>query len=128
MVQLQQELQSQRASASKSKISTPTITEVVQGAKDLGMRAETASFFEGQLRNCTRECKGNLVIIPVRSTDFGGSLPIFFTFFTFLPPTYRSTDFYRFFRGSTEFKFFLPIFLLFHVNYALTNVIFMYLW
>ena len=60
MVQLQQELQSQRASASK--ISTPTIAEVVQGAKDLGMKAETASFFEGQLRNCACECKGNLVI------------------------------------------------------------------
>ena len=46
-------------------------------------------------------------IIPVKSTDFGGSLPIFFTFFTFLPanlPIYHnlpiSTDF---FRGSTEF-------------------------
>ena len=41
--------------------------------------------------------------IPVKSTDFGGSLPI-------LLPSYRqptnlpqSTDFYRFFRGSTEF-------------------------
>ena len=69
-----------------------------------------------------------IIIIPVKSTDFGGSLPIFL-------PSYRqptnlpqSTDFYRFFRGSTEFSFFLLIFLLFHVNYALTNVIFMYLW
>ena len=41
--------------------------------------------------------------IPVKSTDFGGSLPI-------VLPSYRqptdlpqSTDFYRFFRGSTEF-------------------------
>ena len=46
------------------------------------------------------------VIIPVKSTDFGGSLPIFLPFL----PSYRqptdlpqSTDFYRFFRGSTEF-------------------------
>ena len=45
-------------------------------------------------------------IIPVKSTDFGGSLPIFLPFL----PSYRqptdlpqSTDFYRFFRGSTEF-------------------------
>ena len=44
--------------------------------------------------------------IPVKSTDFGGSLPIFLPFL----PSYRqptdlpqSTDFYRFFRGSTEF-------------------------
>ena len=36
------------------------------------------------------------VHIPVKSTDFGGSLPIFFTFFTFLPPTYRFTTIYRF--------------------------------
>ena len=36
------------------------------------------------------------VIIPVKSTDFGGSLPIFVTFFTFLPPTYRFTTIYRF--------------------------------
>ena len=66
------------------------------------------------------------------------SLPILAVVYRFsLPflPSYRqptdlpqSTDFYRFFRGSTEFKIFLPIFLLFHVNYALTNVIFMYLW
>ena len=44
--------------------------------------------------------------IPVKSTDFGGSLPICLPFL----PSYRqptdlpqSTDFYRFFRGSTEF-------------------------
>ena len=46
------------------------------------------------------------MVIPVKSTDFGGSLPIFLPFL----PSYRqptdlpqSTDFYRFFRGSTEF-------------------------
>ena len=43
------------------------------------------------------------IVIPVKSTDFGSSLPIFFTFFTFLPPTYRFTTIYRFVRGSTEF-------------------------
>ena len=36
------------------------------------------------------------ISIHVKSTDFGGSLPIFFTFFTFLPPTYRFTTIYRF--------------------------------
>ena len=38
----------------------------------------------------------NIKYIPVKSTDFGGSLPIFFTFFTFLPPTYRFTTIYQF--------------------------------
>ena len=44
--------------------------------------------------------------IPVKSTDFGGSLPIFWIFLpSYHQPTDlpQSTDFYRFFRGSTEF-------------------------
>ena len=76
-----------------------------------------------------------IITIPVKSTDFGGSLPIFLPSSRQPTDLPQSTDFYRFFRGSTEFLFFLPIplnvllfFLLFHVNYALTNVIFMYLW
>ena len=38
------------------------------------MRAETASFFEGQLRNCTRECKGNLVIGSSYNTNQAANL------------------------------------------------------
>ena len=51
----------------------------------------------------TGEC---METIPVKFTNFGGSLPIFLPFL----PSYRqptdlpqSTDFYLFFRGSTEF-------------------------
>ena len=62
----------------------------------------------GLINLCTfpRQCRASLMAIPVKSTDFGGSLPIFLPFL----PSYRqptdlpqSTDFYRFFRGSTEF-------------------------
>ena len=47
--------------------------------------------------------------IPVKSTDFGGSLPICLPSYRQPTDLPQSTDFYRFFRGSTEFKFFLPI-------------------
>ena len=41
--------------------------------------------------------------IPVKSTDFGGSLPIFLPSYRQPTDLPQSTDFYRFFRGSTEF-------------------------
>ena len=69
------------------------------------------------------------------SLTYLSSLPILAVVyrFVYLPtanlPIYHnlpiSTDF---FADLPNFNFFLPIFLLFHVNYALTNVIFMYLW
>ena len=45
----------------------------------------------------------NVVCIPVKSTDFGGSLPIFLPSYRQPTDLPQSTDFYRFFRGSTEF-------------------------
>ena len=44
--------------------------------------------------------------IPVKSTDFGGSLPIFLPSYRQPTDLPQSTDFYRFFRGSTEFFYF----------------------
>ena len=41
--------------------------------------------------------------IPVKSTDFGGSLPIFLPSYRQPTDLPQSTDFYRFFRRSTEF-------------------------
>ena len=55
----------------------------------------------------TRKIKPDCMPIPVKSTDFGG---IVYRFFLPFLPSYRqptdlpqSTDFYRFFRGFTEF-------------------------
>ena len=45
----------------------------------------------------------SLFSIPVKSTDFGGSLPIFLPSYRQPTDLPQSTDFYRFFRGSTEF-------------------------
>ena len=41
--------------------------------------------------------------IPVKSTDFGRGLPIFLPSYRQPTDLPQSTDFYRFFRGSTEF-------------------------
>ena len=43
------------------------------------------------------------LLIPVKSTDFGGSLPICLPSYRQPTDLPQSTDFYRFFRGSTEF-------------------------
>ena len=51
------------------------------------------------LSNCSGPKKGT----PVKSTDFGGSLPIFLPSYRQPTDLPQSTDFYRFFRGSTEF-------------------------
>ena len=45
----------------------------------------------------------NVNSIPVKSTDFGGSLPNFLPSYCQPTDLPQSTDFYRFFRGSTEF-------------------------
>ena len=44
-----------------------------------------------------------IIIIPVKSTDFGSSLQIFLPSYRQPTDLPQSTDFYRFFRGSTEF-------------------------
>ena len=43
------------------------------------------------------------ITIPVKSTDFGGSLPIFLPSYRQPTDLPQSTDFYRFFCRSTEF-------------------------
>ena len=44
----------------------------------------------------------SIISIPVKSTDFGGSLPIFLPSYRQPTDLPQSTDFYRFFLGSTK--------------------------
>ena len=48
-------------------------------------------------------CLTQQTAIPVKSTDFGSSLPIFLPSYRQPTDLPQSTDFYWFFRGSTEF-------------------------
>ena len=81
---------------------TEDIYVLQQGTSFLSSRASTSLgivklLVGGVYSDVQRRC------IPVKSTDLGGSLPIFLPSYRQPTDLPQSTDFYRFFRRSTEF-------------------------